>query len=332
MYIPVSYWSNQAITTPHTRAMYFRYGGATNFNYNYDGVTYSTSSISGGVLVPVCLDAVANSATDKIDPAYAGTLFFCTAEPTSSVVPCIEYTFSYNSIACGSPGSSTATYYDCNGNLQTGTVSSGGGSFVACATSFGSQPCVQTVATGNSCTSYVITPSTCCISTPPKTGPEAWYIEAQYPNNAAFDIGTCYFNYIDQNGNIINDTLTQAQVKKIIISQTAPMVQKRGGTYPYSMDWTVQERFPGQVLKYAYYNTPARYTITLKRDSVVQPGTYYMPSLTYYSGSNNLGLTTGSAVSSLNATFNLVANTPPVDFSIVNSQLVPSVWISVAAL
>lgn len=333
MYIPVSYWSNQGITTPHMRAMYSA-ATAASFNYNYDGVTYTTASIAGNVLVPVCLDAGSEGATDKITPRYSGALFFCTAEPSSSTVPCDSYLFYYNSIGCGFPGTGTARYYDCSGNLQERIIGAGvppySSSFVACATSFGSQTCVLTEASTGSCTSSITTPGTCCISAPPKTGPEAWYIEVQYPS--IFNIGTCYYNYIDQNGTIINDTLTLAEYTKTIISQTAPLTQKRGGAFSNELNWTVKERFPGQVLKYAYYNTPATYTITLKRDVATTPGVFSMPLITYYSGSNNLGLLTGSAASTLNATFNLVANTPPVDFNIVNSQMVPSIWISVAPL
>ena len=330
MYIPISYWQAQGGGIPHMKAMYFA-NTAVNFNYNYNAITYTTSSIAGRVVVPVCLDAQSNTATEKGAILQAGASFFCTAEVTSSFVPCIEYTFYYNSIGCGSPGSATARYYDCSGNLQTRTVSSGGGSFIACATSFGSQPCVLTEATGNTCTSFLTTPSQCCISSPPKTGPEAWYIEVEYPRN--IDLGTCYYNYIDQNGTIINDTLTYAQYRKTIIAQSNPLFVKSDSAFFENwMKWRVIERFPGQVLKYPYYNTPTIYTFTLKRDDATDPGNYYFPYLTYFSGSTNansyVGQFGGLTGASLNATLNIVANNPPVDASSPNNRTVPCVWIT----
>ena len=170
------------------------------------------------------------------------------------------------------------------------------------------------------------------INTPPETGAEAWYIEIFYPRNAQFNLGTCFFNYIDQNGNIINDSLTQAQVKKTIISQSNPLISRNENTfYQNFMPWTVKEKFPGQVLQYPYFNVPSTYTIQLKRD-VQTTGEFVRPYQSYYSGSTNsvsyVGQFEGFVTSSLNATWNIIANTPPIDNSITLNANVPSVWIT----
>ncbi len=238
------------------KAMYFA-NAAGNFNYNYNAITYTTSSIAGRVIVPVCLDAEANTATEKGAILQAGASFFCTAELSGS--------------------------------------------------------------------------GTCCISAPPKTGPEAWYIEVEYPRN--IELGTCYFNYIDQNGNIINDTLTYAQYRKTIIAQSNPLFVKSDSAFFENwMKWRVIERFPGQVLKYPHYNVPCTYTFQLKRDDPTDPGNYYFPYLTYFSGSINassyVGKINNITFASLNATLNIVANNPPVDASSPNNRTVPCVWIT----
>jgi hypothetical protein len=176
--------------------------------------------------------------------------------------------------------------------------------------------------------------TTSSISTPPKTGAEAWYIEVEYPRNT--DLGTCYYNYIDQNGTIINDTLTYAQYRKTIISQAAPLFTRHTVTpvtFNNWMKWRVIERFTGQVLKYPYYNVPSKYTFQLKRDDPTVPGVYRIPDITYYSGStnatNNIGyISYAVEPSSLNATIDIVANTPPIDNSYSQNRLVPSVWIT----
>ena len=333
MYIPISYWQTQGGGTPHMKAMYFS-NTATSFNYNYNNITYTTSSIASRVIVPVCLDVTSNTAIEKGSILQAGASFFCSAQPSSNVVPCIEYTFYYDSIGCGFPGSATARYYDCSGNLVTRTVSVSSGvntQFTACATSFGSQPCILTTATGNTCTSYVTTPSTCCISTPPQTGPQAWYIQVEYPRNT--DLGTCYFNYIDENGNIINDSLTYAEYTKKILCQSNPLFSRSDSSFfDNFMKWTVLEIFPGQVLKYPYYNLPTKYTFTLKRDDPTDPGNYYFPYLTYFSGSTNassyIGQIAGITSASLNATKDITANNPPIDASSPNNRTVPCVWIT----
>jgi hypothetical protein len=312
------------------KAMYFAPAGTPSFTYNYNGATFTTSSQSGRVIGPVCLDVSSNTSIDKTNPYQAGASFFCNAEVTSSFVPCIEYQFYYDSIGCGSGGSATSRYYDCSGNLITGTVSSGN-SFYACATSFGSQPCVLTAATGNTCTSFLSIPSQCCISSPPQTGPEAWVIEVVYPRNV--DLGTCYFNYIDKNGDIINDTLTYAEYTKRITAQSNPLIAKpESNIFDDNMKWNVIEKFPGQVLKYPFFNTPAIYTFQLKRDDPTNPGTYYFPYITYWSGSTNatsyIGQIYPQTGASLNATINLIANNPPIDAGSVNNRTVPCVWIT----
>ena len=137
------------------KAMYFS-NTATSFNYNYNNITYTTSSIASRVIVPVCLDVTSNTAIEKGSILQAGASFFCSAQPSSSVVPCNSYLFYYDSIGCGVPGTGTARWYDCSGNLQTRIIGAGvppySSSFVECATSFGSQPCVLTQASGSNCT------------------------------------------------------------------------------------------------------------------------------------------------------------------------------------
>jgi hypothetical protein len=107
-------------------------------------------------------------------------------------------------------------------------------------------------------------PSTCCVNTPPNTGPEAWYIDIEYVG--AFDNGTFYFYYINQYGDLVNDTITFAQGTKRIVSQTAAFwIKNREVGYTNFLNWNLISKFPGQVIPYAYKDIPAKYTFTLKR-------------------------------------------------------------------
>jgi hypothetical protein len=337
MYIPISYWQTQG-GIPHMRAMQFAIAGAPTIAYKYNNQTYNTqiSAIGNRVVTPVCQDIYNNTELEYDTLAQAGASFFCSAEPTSSVTitDCINYTFEYGGIGCSIGGAATAEYYDCNGNRQLETVYWGDAPITRCVTSVVDRSCVREVSLGTVCGSKTTsTPSTCCISAPPKTGAEAWYIEIFYPNNAQSDYGTCYFNYIDKNGDIINDTLTRAEVKKTIISQANPLVAQwvDDPLYPFWMPWRLIEKFPGQVLKYPYYNIPATYTFQLKRDVRIS-GEFARPYQTYYSGSTNATNYVGQLIqpqlSSLNATWNIVANTPPIDNSVGGNGAVPMVWIT----
>jgi hypothetical protein len=137
-------------------------------------------------------------------------------------------------------------------------------------------------------------PSTCCVQTPPNTGPEAWYIDIKYVG--AFDNGTFYFYYINQYGDLVNDTITFAQNTKRIVSQTAAFWIKNPGVgYPDFLNWNLISKFPGQVIPYKYKDLPAKYILTLKR---LDPGGLGQANFNnyWYQTTGSLGLS-GSLVS-----------------------------------
>jgi hypothetical protein len=116
-------------------------------------------------------------------------------------------------------------------------------------------------------------PSTCCVNTPPNTGPEAWYIDIKYVGS---DNGTFYFYYVNQYGDLVNDTITFAQGTKRIVSQTAAFWIKNIETgYTNFLNWNLISKFPGQVIPYKYKDIPAIYTFTLKRTSPGGNFTYF---------------------------------------------------------
>jgi len=187
------------------------------------------------------------------------------------------------------------------------------------------------------CTATPSGSSTCCINCYPQTGPEAWYIDVNYENNFDIDMGTYYYNYIDQKGNIINDTLTFGQTKRII-SQSNPLFRKEtqaGFTYGSRIAWTVISKFPGEVLAYPYKDIPALYTMTLKRATYGQPSsqqfnTYFYNSASF-SNNNWVNTNTGSfrtyVSSNIGDTSSIICVNPPIESSAFSAN-VPNAWIT----
>lgn len=175
----------------------------------------------------------------------------------------------------------------------------------------------------------------CCINTPPITGPEAWYIDVSYRMNT--NEGTVYWNYINQNGEIINETLQFGETKRIV-AQTPPIFSRKRPNVFFDeyCDWNMVEKFPGQVLPYPYRTIPAKYTFQLKRQNV-QTLTYMWPDFLYVSGgidlqgfpsASNSAVFAFSTGSSLNATRDIIATNIPVDGNATNNTLPPCVWIT----
>jgi hypothetical protein len=136
-------------------------------------------------------------------------------------------------------------------------------------------------------------PSTCCVQTPPNTGPEAWYIDIKYVGT---DNGTFYFYYINQYGDLVNDTITFAEGTKRIVSQTAAFWIKNASVgFTNFLNWNLISKFPGQVIPYRYKDLPAKYTFTLKR---TDPGGLGVANFNnyWYQTTGSLGLS-GSLVS-----------------------------------
>ena len=187
------------------------------------------------------------------------------------------------------------------------------------------------------CTATPSGSSTCCINCYPQTGPEAWYIDVNYQNNFDTDMGTYYYNYIDQTGNIINDTLTFGQTKRII-SQSNPLFRKEtaaGFTYGSRIAWTVVSKFPGEVLAYPYKDIPALYTMTLKRATYGQPSSQQFNTYFYNSASVSNGFYTNSntgsvrtyVTSNIGDTSSIICVNPPMESSAFSAN-VPNAWIT----
>lgn len=184
------------------------------------------------------------------------------------------------------------------------------------------------------CSAQLSGSSQCCINTPPETGAEAWYIDITYNRN--FNYGLNYFNYIDQFGNIINDSIGFGQTKRII-SQCTPLVfGSSSDFFGYRIDFNMVERFPGQVIPYPYRNVPADYTVQLKRTNQ-QSGTFIFPNILYQSASIVSGFPVASdsgalffpaATSSLDATMTIRSANVLLDGNAVNNGQANSIWIT----
>jgi len=335
MYIPISYWQTQGGGTPHLLLNYFStptQGVPKTINFEYNDVPLTATTSVVREIIPVCQDSP-NFDSVVSSNGWAGAPFFCSADFIPSFTPCNSYLFAYNSISCGAGGNATARYYDCSGILKERTVS-GGNSFVACATAFGSQPCVITELSGSNCSSSVTETEQCCITSPPNTGAEAWYIDVSY--RMAFDNGTVYWNYVDINGNIINETLTFGETKRII-AQTPPIWNRSTSNfYNAYCNWTMIEKFPGQVIPYPYRTVPATYNIQLKRANVIPTNVF--PNISYVtasidangfpSASNLAYIFIPSATASIGTTMNMVSTGIPVDYNGTNNSTPPSIWIT----
>ena len=177
--------------------------------------------------------------------------------------------------------------------------------------------------------------SQCCISSYPNTGVEAWYIDISYGSNIG-DKGLQYYNYIDINGNIVNDSIGYGQTKRII-SQCNPMaIGSYSNFYGMRILWTIVSKFPGQVLAYPYKGIPCDYTLTLKRDSGASPGSYFFPRVTWQNVENRNGfpvITESSSISlslasTLNGTRIISSSMPPLDAGSNNNEYGSAFWIT----
>lgn len=174
----------------------------------------------------------------------------------------------------------------------------------------------------------------CCINYPPNTGPEAWYMDVSY--RMISDYGPYYWSYVNERGEIINDTISFGQTKRII-SQTSPtFLRANTGGFGYN-NWTIVGKFPGQVIPYPYKDIPTTYTFQLKKDrAITNPGLYIWNTTRYVSASvdiNGFPQTSTTAVSlintatqSFNATRSIVSSNIPLDNN--DQNLSPGVsWI-----
>ncbi len=105
---------------------------------------------------------------------------------------------------------------------------------------------------------------------------EAWYMDLTYvggngiygPSPLCPDLGTYYFYYVNEDGVIINDTLTAGQTKRII-SQTSALYFYDDGpvnlNIPNWITWTYVARYTGNVTPYPYRDKLGYYTLTVKR-------------------------------------------------------------------
>jgi len=132
---------------------------------------------------------------------------------------------------------------------------------------------------------------------------EAWYMDVSYVGGEAFpggnctDLGTYYFYYVNEDGVIINDTLTYGQTKRII-SQTSAFYFMNDApvniNVPNWITWTYVSRYPGNVTVYPYRDKLADYTLTVKRVTGKNQTTCATIDYAYadytYIPENNLGL------------------------------------------
>ena len=341
MYIPVSYWQTQGSGIAHVKGNYFVPSFPSvpqSFDYTFNNTPIAQTASVKLALYPVCKDITTQNQVYRqyTQVIPAGAFFFCSATEITSYVPCNSYLFFYDSIGCGFPGSATARYYDCSGNLQTRTVSSGGGSFVACATSFGNQPCVLTEASTGSCTSSLSQPAQCCINTPPNTGAEARYINVRY--EAASDIGTFYYSYVNEKAEIVNDTLVFNESKNIIAQGPPIWMQQDSSVINYRIDYTIGEKFQGNTIAYPFIDTPVDVTFQLKR-TATGGGSFDMPEFQFrqrifkngFPIANNSGSNAGRAASSLNGTTTLGTigiPLPQQGNGLTAGIIVPCTWIT----
>jgi hypothetical protein len=347
MYIPISYWQSSEDKLAQANAKFFVTGAVAlpatiNFTYEQQPLTYTFTTRTA--INNTCVDVTNETAFYK-NPLgsnlttiwLASQPYFCSAAITSSAVPCTSYLFFYDSLGCGFPGEATARYYDCDGNLVERLVRRASGvntEFTACATAFGNQPCILTQLSTGSCTPTQFSSSQCCVNYPPNTGPEAWYIDIVYSTEIG-DAGTFYFNYINQNGELINDTITFAEGTKRIISQTSAFWLKNINTATgIWIKWNLISKFPGQVIPYAYKDIPARYTFTLKRNAIDE--SYGIFNWYGFQNTGSLGvsgslLTSPTITGSIGSTLQISSYNVPIPVGAGNLNI-PNTWVTVASI
>jgi hypothetical protein len=104
---------------------------------------------------------------------------------------------------------------------------------------------------------------------------EAWYVDVSYVGGTGLagpftcpNLGTYYFYYVDQNGVIVNETLTAGQTKRIISQTAAFYFQELSDPtipWPNWIQWNYVSRYTGNVTVYPYRDKAADYTLTVKR-------------------------------------------------------------------
>ena len=186
------------------------------------------------------------------------------------------------------------------------------------------------------CNASFIGSSQCCINSYPNTGVEAWYCEISYSSKLG-NVGLQYYNYINQNGDIVNDSIAFGQTKTII-SQCNPMALREAGSnfFGVYVNWRITSKFPGQVLAYPFKDVPCDYTLQLKRDSAQSPGSYFFPRINWQSLNDVNGFwsnspsasTTSSVAGALNSTITIGSAFPPLDAGSVNNSYGSAVWIT----
>jgi hypothetical protein len=347
MYIPLAYWNTQGDAYPTMTLSLFSIPlGIRDLKYTYEG-TATTSSFSGGALIQnYCADIYnASDLQNEINSVtsfIASPLYFCSAAPSTSVrvVDCTNYTFTYGGTGCPIGGAATAEYYDCSGNRQLETVY-WNAPITRCVSGIVDRTCIleSQVSTASCGTNTTFTSSQCCVSEPPNTGPEAWYFDVTYNTLGGTDRGPFYYNYINQFGQIVNDSIGFGQTKRIV-AQAAPLVSRSSSdTFQYYINWTAVERYPGDVIEYPLKNVAASYTLQLKRDDTRTPGNYRFPditlsALTLNTGSGDYEITNkgqflqGFAFSaSLNVTHSFTSADVPIDNNDNLNDLGNTVWI-----
>lgn len=167
---------------------------------------------------------------------------------------------------------------------------------------------------------------------------EAWYMDVSYvggngifgPSPLCPDLGTYYFYYVNEDGVIINDTLTAGQTKRII-SQTAALYFYNDSpvnlNIPNWITWTYVSRYTGNVTPYPYRDKAADYTLTVKRVTGVDLSTctsvnYAFVDYTYIpTGSLGVNSLSGAysasntEVTVLNTEFKVTSYSIPLQYS-----------------
>ena len=153
-------------------------------------------------------------------------------------------------------------------------------------------------------------------------------------NSSTTDYGNnkSYFYYINEAGNIINDVLDYGQSKNII-SQTAGFYQNNytNAGYNYGLAWTINSLYTGSVTAYPYKNSPANYTIQIKRlPTNISPGGTTQATVAYLEPYNPLKAKyTVSTVLAVSGTFIVSSSTLPMgrnDSTL--GYIIPEIWIS----
>lgn len=174
------------------------------------------------------------------------------------------------------------------------------------------------------------------INTPPNTGAEAWYINLSYQGQGV-DRGTYYYSYVNQLGEIVNDTLVFNQTKTIIAQGPPITFQDYFAFVDYRIDYTIGDKFLGNTVAFPYTDMPVDVTFQLKRTRT-GGSTYDFPSFRirrrdFQNGfpiNSNSGSTIGIIGGSLNGTTVLGTIGIPIPETAdqASDVIVPCTWIT----